>query len=759
VRSVPHTCSLCEATCGLLINLDHDGTPGEIRGDPDDVFSAGYICPKGVAVKGLHSDPDRLRTPMVRVGGTLHEASWGEAWAVLAYRLPTLTETYGPDAVGLFVGSGAAHNLDARLYASALAASIGTRSVFSASSLWLRPKQVAAGLLYGSTSAMTVPDVDRTEYLILIGANPVTSNGGLLTAADLRSRLRALRRRGGRLVVVDPRQSSTAEGADEHLRIRPGTDAALLLGMIHVLVDEGLIDLGGVADRVDGVADVAALATDFTPARVARRTGLDAGAIRRLTRDLAAAPAAAVHAGVGALTTGRATVVSWLVEVLNTLTGNLDRPGGAMFPCPAHWTAPPVGARSPFSLTDGPRTRVRGLPIIDGEQPAAALAEEMDIEGPGRIRALITIGGNPARSLPDSARLRAALDGLELMVSVDTYLNETTALADIVLPVPSILERAHYDLDRYALACRNIANYSPPVLPLPLGMQHEWETLARLAVVAAGGSAAADLAAFDDEAAARLAKQVGIELPDDPDGLRGPQRLLDLLLRTGPYGLTLEDLEFNPHGLDLGELEPRLDEVLCTADRRLNLAPPMLIAEAAKVRGGLDAEGADGLLLVGRRHLRSQNSWLHNLPAMVSGARRCTVQVHPDDAARLRLRDGGMARVSSRIGEVVAAVQVTEEVLPGVVSLPHGWGHDEPQARLRVAASRPGVNVNRLTDAMETDPLTGNAVFNGVAVWLAPHSGDAPATEGPIPDRRIGVDRRRTPRGPGGIGPESFGPA
>jgi anaerobic selenocysteine-containing dehydrogenase len=742
-----------------LINVDDDGTLGEIRGDPEDVFSAGYICPKGVAVKGLHTDPDRLRTPMLRVGGTLHEASWGEAWAVLAYRLPALIEAHGPDAVALYVGSGAAHNLDARLYAPALAAAIGTRSVFSATSLWLRPKQVAAGLLYGSTAALTVPDVDRTDYLILIGANPVTSNGGVLTAADLRSRLRALRRRGGRLVVVDPRQSSTAEGADEHLRIRPGTDAALLLGMIHVLVDEGLIDLGGLADRVDGVADVAALATDFTPARVARRTGLDPGAIRRLTRDLAAAPAAAVHAGVGALTTGRSTVVSWLVEVINVLTGNLDRPGGAMFPCPAHWTAPPAGERSPFSLADGPRTRVRGLPILEGEQPATALAEEMDTDGPGRIRALITIGGNPARSLPDSARFRSAVDGLDLMISVDTYLNETTSLADIVLPVPSILERAHYDLDRYALACRNVANYSPPVLPLPLGMQHEWETLARLGVVATGGSPSADLAGFDDEAAARLAKAIGIELPEDPEGVRGPQRMLDLLLKTGPYGLCLEDLEFSPHGLDLGELEPRLDEVLCTADRRLNLAPPVLIAEAAKVRGSLDAEGGEGLLLIGRRHLRSQNSWLHNLPAMVSGARRCTVQVHPDDAARLRLRDGGMARVSSRTGEVVAAVQVTEEVLPGVVSLPHGWGHDEPQARLRVAAGRPGVNVNRLTDTLDTDQLTGNAVFNGVPVWLAPHSGDAPATEGPVPDRRQGVDRRQTPRGPGGIGPESFGPA
>lgn len=756
MRSLPHTCPLCEATCGLQVSLDGQGNVAEIRGDREDVFSRGFICPKGVALKGLHTDPDRLRTPMVRRDGALRESSWGEAWTELSTRLPQVAAAHGPDSIGVYFGNAASHSLGSRLYRDSLIRAIGTRSVFSAASLYLRPKQSAAAAIYGTAAAIAVPDLDRTSYLLLVGTNPVTSNGGLVTAPDVRSKLRALRRRGGRYVVVDPRRSSTAEGADEHLRIRPGTDAVLLLGMIHVLVSDGLVDLGNLAGRIDGLADVAALAADFTPERVARRTLLEAGAIRRLARDLAHAPAGVVHAGVGALTTSLATVVSWLVDVVNILTGNLDREGGAMFPLPAH--ASPsgrvVGALDP----GGPRTRVRGLPVICGEMPAAALAEEMDTGGPGQIRALLTIGGNPARSLPNSGRFRRAVAGLDLMISVDTYLNETTALADIVLPVPSPLERSHYALDRYELACRNTAKYVPALLPLPLGMNHEWETVVRIAL-AASGRGEDEVAAFDDSVAAELAGRSGIDLSELPVPRQGPERLLDLLLCTGPYGLTLEDLECNPHGLDLGALEPRLAALLDAGTGRLNLAPEPLLDEVARIRATLDTPAEEGLRLVGRRHLRSNNSWLHNLPAMVSGARRCTLRVHPDDAFRLGLRNGGLATVVSAVGEVVAAVEVTDDVLVGVVSLPHGWGHDEPEARLHVAAGRPGVNANLLTDDGEVDPLTGNAVFNGVPVKVFAHLGDAPSAEGPSPDRRSGLERRRTPRGPGGIGPESFGPA
>lgn len=744
VRSARFVCPLCEAACGLLVGVAPDGSVEDVRGDREDVFSRGYICPKGVAVKGLHNDPDRLQTPMVRIDGRLREVTWDDAWTELGRRLPGLIKAFGPDAVGVYGGSGALHRLDARLYLPAMVEAIGTRTVFSATASELAPKQATAHLLYGSAQLIGVPDVDRTDHLVLIGADPVTSNGGLLTAPDLRARLRALRRRGGRLVVVDPRRSATAEGADEHLRIRPGTDATLLLGLVHVLVDEGLTDLGALSIPTRGLADVAELAADFTPDRVARRTRLDACAIRSLARDLASARCAAVHAGAGALTNGSGTITSWLVEVVNALTGNLDRVGGTMFPLPAHARLGGHGAVLPDADSDAP----------SGDLPAATLAARMDDPGFDRLRALVVVGGNPARSLPNSARWRAARDRLDLLVSVDIYLNETSALADVVLPVPSPLERAHYDLDRYALAVRNTANYSAAVLPLPLGMHAEWETLARLALVALGHPAADDLSEFDDHVALRLAQR----LSAPPDALApdrtGPERLLDLLLRAGPYGLSLDDLECNPHGLDLGALEETLAERL--GDHKVDLAPPALLAFGPELRADLDIDDAPMLMLVRRGHLRSNNTWLHNLPAMVSGGRRCTVHVHPDDAFRLGLRDGGLAKVIAAVGWVLAAVQVTDEVGVGTVSLPHGWGHDEPQARLRVAAARPGVDYNRLTNDAVLDPVTATAARNAVPVRLVAHTGDAPATEAPAPERHVGLDRRRTPRPPVA---ETFGPA
>lgn len=762
--AVPYTCPLCEATCGLSVVVDEFDTVLEIRGDPDDVFSQGFICPKGVAVKGLHEDPDRLHTPMVRRDGRLVEASWGEAFAEIERRLPPILNAYGPDAVAVFSGIASTHALGPLLYTDALLAAIGTRNVFSAASLNQRPKQAASSLMFGNPFTVAVPDVDRTRFILMLGANPIVSNGSMLTAPDMRSRLRALRRRGGRIVVVDPRRSVSAEGADEHLRIRPGTDALLLLAMAHVLFKEGLVDLGRLDAFTDGVDEIERVAAEFTPERVAPITEIDPGTVRRVVQDLVAAGAGVVYGRMGTSTSRFATVTSWLVDVLNILTGNLDRPGGAMFPLPANAGLPNAvrpGERRPFPLGRW-RSRVRGLPEICGELPTACLAEEIDTPGEGQVRALLTIAGNPARSVPNSGRLQDALESLELLVCVDTYLNETAALADVVLPVPSPLERPHYDLLLYNYACRNVANYSPPVLPLPLGMYHEWETLGRLAIIASGGRADDDVAYWDDGVAAAMAAREGVDLGELPYGRRGPERLLDVLLHAGPYGLSLADLEKSPHGLDLGPLEPRLPGALRTSDGRIALAPPALLAEVERVRESLsdDPPRAGDLVLVGRRHLRSNNSWMHNLSAMVAGARRCTLHVNGEDAARFGLRDGARARVTSRVGELIAVVEITDEVIPGVVSLPHGWGHDQPGARLRVAAERPGVNVNLLVDDAIVDSLTGTAVLNGVPVRLAPHFGAPSLDEGPLPDRRRVPDRRPPPGTPGtGTGADSFGPA
>ncbi len=729
-RTAFRTCPFCEATCGLEVTVRGD-TVVKVRGDADDVFSRGFLCPKGVALQDLHEDPDRLRTPLVRgPDGELHPASWDEALGVVAERLVPLLEAHGRDAVAVYIGNPAAHGLAALLYGRALLKTLGSKSIYSASTVDQRPKEISSALMFGTGLTVPIPDVDRTMHLLMLGANPLASNGSLLTAPDMRGRLRALQARGGKLVVVDPRRSRTAELADEHHPIRPGTDALLLFALVHVLFAE---DLVRPLELADGVAEVEALAQPYTPEAVAPATGIAAEDIRRMARELAAAEAAAVYGRIGTTTQEFGTLASWLVDVLNVLTGNLDRPGGAMFPLAAAGQRNASGAPGSGRpvLLGRWRSRVRGLAESLGELPVAALAEEMETPGEGQVRALITLAGNPARSTPNSARMERALAGLDLYVALDLYVNESTRHADVILPAPSPLQREHYDLALYQLAIRNVANYSPPVLPLEPGQPDEWETLLRLAAITAGQGVPADVGPLDDLVAGELARREGA----DSDALlaavaprTGPARLLDILLRTGPYELTLADLEAAPHGVDLGPLAPRLPDVLRTPSGRIELAPEAIVADVPRLREALAREHEDGaLVLVGRRQLRSNNSWMHNLPRLASGPERCTLHVHPDDAARLGLTDGEAAEVRSRTGTVHAPVEVTDRVMAGVVSLPHGWGHDAPGARLGVAAERPGVNANVLADEALVDAISGNAVLNGIPVAVAPVRSPVPA--------------------------------
>ena len=745
------TCPLCEATCGLELDVDEAaGTVTRVRGDADDVFSRGFLCPKGVSLKELHDDPDRVRTPLVRRSdGELHEATWDEAFAEIARRLPAIAQAHGRDAVGVYVGNPAAHSLGVLIYGRVLLKALGTRNVFSASTVDQFPKQAAAALMFGSGLTVPVPDLDRTSFLLMLGANPLASNGSLMTAPDARGRLRAIRARGGRIVVVDPRHTRTAMEADEHLAIRPGTDALLLLALVHVILDEELEDLGTAAPLVDGLDDVRELAAGFPPEAVARTTGLEADAIRRLARELAGAESAAVYGRIGTTTTAFGALASWLVDVLNTITGNLDRPGGAMFPRPAAGSSntrgePGRGRGARFGRW---ASRVRGLPEVFGELPAAAMAEEIETPGEGRIRALLTVAGNPVVSTPNSGRLAAALDTLDFMVSVDVYVNETTRHADVVLPAPSPLEKPHYDVALASFSVRNVANWSPAVLALRDGMADEWRTLLRLVGAVTGQGPDADVDAIDAFIATEAVRREvddgwspvhGRDVEEILDALApriGPERLLDLALRTGPYGdgfgrrpdgLTLARLEAAPHGIDLGPMEPRLPEVLRTPHGRIDLAPEALLADAARLAEVVAAAPPE-LVLIGRRQLRSNNSWMHNLPLLVRGPRACTLQVHPDDAARLGLEDGGAATVRSRVGEVVAPVEVTAGVRPGVVSLPHGWGHDLDGARMEVARAHAGTNSNVLTDETLLEPITGTAVLNGIPVEVAPVRAAVPA--------------------------------
>ena len=710
---MPHThfrtCSLCEAMCGLAIELDGNRILS-IRGDEEDVFSRGHICPKAVALKDLHEDPDRLRLPLLRRGSDWEEIGWEAALDLAAERLLEVQRAHGRDAVAVYQGNPTVHNYGALLYGQMLVRALRTRSRFSATSVDQLPHMLASLLMFGHQLLLPVPDVDHTSFLLMLGANPLVSNGSLMTAPGIERRLRALRARGGRLVVVDPRRTETAAIADTHLAIRPGTDALFLLALLQVVFAEGLARPGRLAPMLSGLDEVQAAVREFTPERVAAATGISATEVRSLARAFAAAPSAVAYGRVGVSTQELGGVCHWLLYVLNTVTGNLDRQGGAMFTRPAIdlvALGDRIGQRGHFAKG---RSRVRGLPEFGGEWPAAVLAEEMETPGSGQIRAFVSLAGNPVLSTPNGARLERALAGLDFMVSVDPYLNETSRHAHLVLPPVSPLERDHYDLVFHLLAVRNTARYSPALFTPPADAREDWQILHGLARRIGAGKGSGLVSSWVTRAAGRL----------------GPRGILALLLRTGPHGrglrpwgrgLTLKALEALAHGVDLGPLTSALPEALRTSDGHIALAPPVLMADLQRARARLAAaESEGGLSLIGRRDLRSNNSWMHNSARLTKGPHACTLLMHPGDAAARGLLQGDRVDVRSRTGQVEAMLSVTDAMRPGVVSLPHGWGHHRPGTRLGVAAQRPGVSLNDVTDEGEVDTLCGTAVLNGVPV-------------------------------------------
>ena len=733
------TCPLCEATCGLEVTVT-DGAVKRIRGDQDDVFSGGFICPKGSTLKQLYEDPDRLQTPMVRRDGKLVEATWDEAFAEIDGLLAPILEAGGREALAVYLGNPNAHTLVGSVYGGAFIRSLATRNIFSASTVDQMPKHVTAGLMWGNPSAFPLPDLDRSDYLLILGGNPYESNGSLVTAPDFPGRLEALRNRGGRLVVVDPRFSKTAQNADEHHPIVPGTDIYLLLAMINVCFAEGLVEVGRLAEHVAGVAEVGELVDPYTPEACAPLCGIDADTIRRLAREFAAAPSASAYGRMGAHTVEFGTLTSWATDVLNVITGNLDRPGGIMFAAPP-WLR--LGEKAPGGRgyqVGRWQSRVQGLPEFNGELPSVTLAEEIETPGDGQIRALFLLAGNPVRSYPNSERLDAAFESLDLLVSVDPYITESNQHADVILPPRAALERSQFDFAFYNNAVRQTVNYSSPVFATDA--PDDCDVMGRLSLLVAGFGPDADpelmhaqvIGAFLNKELAdetspifgRDADEILAELEDLPVA----ERMVDLRLRVGrfgegfgvnPDGLTLAKLKANPHGLDWGPLIERMPTMIKTKSGKVELAPEPIVADLDRLAVAF-AKGPkdDGLVLVGRRHLRSNNSWMHNVKVLVKGKERCTLQVHPDDATRLGVADGGTATVSSRVGQVEAPVEVTDSVMPGVVSLPHGWGHDAPGARLSVAAEHAGVNSNALTDDSVHDALSGNAILNGIPVEVAP---------------------------------------
>lgn len=703
--------------CGLEVEIE--GTEVKsIRGDDEDVFSRGHICPKATALKDLYEDPDRLKQPVRKIGGRWEPLTWDEAFDMAVDRLHDVQEKHGRSSVGLYFGNPNAHNFGTLVYGPAFFRALGTKNRFSASSCDQWPLMLASYFMYGHQLLFPVPDVDRTDFMMLIGANPLASNGSIMSAPGIKKRLEGIQKRGGKVVVVDPRRSETAQIADEHVFIQPGTDALFLLAMLHEVCAAG-VDVGRLAPHVRNLERVIEIAKAYPPESTESVTGVPAAVVGRLAREMRAAPTAVAYGRVGACTQEFGGLTMWLVNVLNTVTGNLDEPGGSMFATPAIDTLRKIGG---FGIGRGSygrwRSRVRGLPEFGGELPASVMAEEILQEGEGQIRAMVTLAGNPILSTPNGGRLDAAFESLDFMLAIDFFINETSRHADLILPPVSPIERSHYDLALYLVAVRNTANYSPPPFPSAKDALDDWEILSELSCRMAA------------KRHGKLSKQY---LSARAIHQAGPERVLDVGLRLGPYGkrfnplspgLSLAKLKKEPHGVDLGPLQSVFPAKIPERHGPIDLAPDLFVEDLERLRARFASETSAApegkLLLIGRRHLRSNNSWMHNTQRLMKGKPRCTLMMNPGDAARLGVGSGDVVTVTSRVGQVAAMAEVTDDMMEGVVSLPHGFGHGREGVRLSVAATHPGVSVNDLTDDQFIDVISGNAAFSGVPVTVVP---------------------------------------
>ncbi|PJE22443.1 MAG: molybdopterin dinucleotide-binding protein [Mycobacterium sp.] len=722
-----HTCPLCEAMCGLVIQVQ-DGRVAGIRGNRDDVWSHGHICPKGAALGALHDDPDRIRQPLIKVEGQWQEVSWDAAFRRCTELLTPVIEQYGIGAVTAYTGNPLAHSFSLARYAGVLLGMSGIPVTYSPGTVDQWPKNLSSHLMYGGWWDFPVPDIERTDLLVIMGANPAASQGSLLAAPNVMGLIDAIRKRG-KVIVIDPVRTRTADHADEWLPIVPGTDAALLLAVTHTLFAEDLVAPG---PHVTGVDTMRRVAAEWPPSRVSAVTGIDEERIRALARELAGTERSVVYGRIGLCNQEFGSLASWLVDVVNILIGHFDTPGGAMFPRPAAWsttTQPLPGLEDGAPEFGRWQTRVRGAKEVLGQVPVSCMVEEIATPGEGQLKALITIAGNPVLSSPGGDKLDEALPMLEAMISVDNWLNETTRHADVILPGLSPLEQPHHDDLVLQFAIRSFANYSAPVFD-PGERPHEWEILIRLTGLCTGTPAEdVDVAAIDDGFFDYLAFTQGLDGAVLRQGYRhgGPERMLDLTLRTGPFGdrygdnpggLTLDLLKASPNGIDFGPMVPQLPGILGTADKKIRLAPQYLLDDLSRLAARLERP-AEPLVLVNRRHLRSNNSWLHNVPALMKGRDRCTLLMHPADAARCRVTDDDIVTVKSESGEIKVPVEITEAIRPGVVSMPHGWGHDKPGTRLSVANGAPGANTNVLSPPRLIDEPSGNGVLNGIPVTVS----------------------------------------
>ena len=726
------SCPTCEASCGLTLEVDRDrGDILSIKGDAEDTRSNGYVCAKSQAFAHIHSDPERLRRPVKRIGDDWIEVEWDEALTDIAARLKDIRELHGKDAVAMYYGNPNGHNFHTQIYTQLFIQMLDTERFFSAGSVDQQPKNLSSDLLYGNPWLFPVPDLTRTDFFVCMGGNPLVSQGSLLGAPDAAAHLADIRKRGGKVVVLDPRHTETAQAADQHLFIRPGTDALLLFAWVNQLFVQGLVAIGPLGDCVDGLERLEALARPFTPEAIAERTGIKPADLLALVADFNAADSPSLYGRIGLCTQAFGTLASWLIDVVNLLQGRLDAEGGAMFARPA--TGQNENTGEPAELMHGRwHSRARGLPEYMSMLPASCMAEELECSGEDAVHALITVAGNPVLSVPNGKRIDAALDNVGFVVALDIYINETTRHADYILPSTTQLEHSNYDFLFSAFAQRNFARYSPRVFKPAPGSLDQYaifvELLSRM-----NGLQASELNEMLFEGMLETVLKAPALEHVDASAVReatahhhNGERLLDILLRIGPYGdrfgeardgLTLDKVMASPHGIDLGPLQAGvLPDMLRTKGGRISLLHPLLEADIVRLHDSLSFKVPE-LVLIGRRHIRDMNSWLHNLSNYARGKNRCTLMINPADARARNLMDGGEAKIGSTVGELIVPVEFNDGLMPGVVSLPHGFGHRYRGTRQSVAADMlPGVSANDLIDDQALDIPSGTSVVNGVPV-------------------------------------------
>lgn len=725
------TCNLCEAMCGLKIEFSGNKVHS-IKGDKHDPFSQGHICPKAVALQDIYSDKDRLRSPIQKTKNGWTPISWKEAFSIVAQRIGEIQQQFGNDSVGVYQGNPNVHNLEAMLYAPSFFRQLKTKNRYSATSVDQLPHHLASMLMFGHPMMLSVPDIDRTDYLVILGANPIVSNGSIMSSPNIKKRLKAIQQRGGKFITIDPRYTETAQLADQHLAVKPGTDALLLMAMLHFLFEHELVHCNGLDNHIEGLELVKSLVVDYTPDAVANLTGITADQIAKIVTDFCQAESAALYARIGVSTHEFGSVVNWLVNVFNLLTGNLDSPGGAMF---AKAAVDIVGTKiARVKKFARYRSRVSGYPETISELPVVALAEEILTPGKGQIKAMFVAAGNPLLSTPNNQLLTQAFEQLDFMVSIDFYLNETSKHADIILPPPSPLERPHYDLIFNQLAVRNYARYSEPLFQPEEGSLTEAEIYSGLILAFAQPDIKSRLTTWSKLTMMKWLGTKGMldkAIKKGPYGKNQANNLDNELNQENPEllagGLTIKKLISCSHGLDLGPLKPRFPEGILTENRKIQLAPDEFVADLnrlnvsfinARLARAEKPQQSNQLLLIGRRDARTCNSWMHNSYRLVKGKPGCIAHINSKDAERMEIGSGELIRVTSRVGEITIPVEVTDSIRQGVISIPHGWGHGVSQTKLAVANAHTGVSVNNLTDEKFVDQLTGNAALNGVPVLV-----------------------------------------